>query len=127
MGARSSKLNCSGRRPKEEPYHPKTDDRIIENGKGTKDQNKPHRNFKISSKENVPKKVHQTTEKSSEASSGIKPKPYDFAKSIRVNNFDKTSPKSLINSPDETAPKSVISSPDETAPFILINSTFDIC
>lgn len=36
----------------------------------------------------------------------------DFVKSIRVNNFDKTSPKSLINSPDETAPKSVISSPD---------------
>eukprot|EP00105_Crassostrea_gigas_P028583 XP_011450277.1 PREDICTED: uncharacterized protein LOC105344256 isoform X1 [Crassostrea gigas] len=112
MGARSSKLNCSGRRPKEEPYHPKTDDRIIENGKGTKDQNRPHRNVKISSKENVPKKVHQTTEKSSEASSGIKPKPYDFAKSVRVNNFDKTSPKSHINSPDETSPKSVISSPD---------------
>lgn len=36
----------------------------------------------------------------------------DFAKSVRVNNFDKTSPKSHINSPDETSPKSVISSPD---------------
>nr|XP_034302665.1 uncharacterized protein LOC105344256 isoform X3 [Crassostrea gigas] len=137
MGARSSKLNCSGRRPKEEPYHPKTDDRIIENGKGTKDQNKPHRNFKISSKENVPKKVHQTTEKSSEASSGIKPKPYEFAKgrkdpSVRspgdtvskstISSLDETAPKSVISSPDETAPKSVISSPDETAPKSVINS-----
>lgn len=41
-------------------------------GKGTKDQNKPHRIVKISSTENVPKKVYQTTEKGSEASSGIK-------------------------------------------------------
>lgn len=129
MGARSSKLNCSGRRPKEEPYHPKRDDGIIENGKGTKDQNKPHRIVKISSTENVPKKVYQTTEKGSEASSGIKPKPYDFAKGIKVSvpaaksSHCETSSKTTIGSPGDTVSKSTINSPDETSPKSLINSS----